>query len=100
MKAGAWKLRFYLPMQSISPALWAGLLTMTDIYSQQKRNRRLTIILIAAFFMGLAIDSYTFGTLESTGLPVATIIALSLASVNGFVAYFYGDSVVLFSLRA
>jgi len=78
---------------------------MTDLYSQQKRNRRLTIILIAAFFiilaiLGFAIDSYTFGTLESTGLPVATIIALSLASVNGFVAYFYGDSVVLFSLRA
>jgi len=105
MKADAWKLRFYLPMQSISPALWAGLLTMTDLYSQQKRNRRLTVVLIAAFFiilaiLGLAIDSYTFGTLESTGLPVATIIALSLASVNGFVAYFYGDSVVLFSLRA
>lgn len=78
---------------------------MTDIYSQQKQNRRLTIVLIAAFFiilavMGYAIDSYTFGTLEVTRLPVATIIAISLASINGFAAYFYGDSVVLFSLRA
>lgn len=78
---------------------------MTDIYSQQKQNRRLTIILIAAFFiilvvMGYAIDSYTFGTLQVTHLPVATIIAMSLAGINGFVAYFYGDSVVLFSLRA
>lgn len=78
---------------------------MTDIYSQQKQNRRLTIILIAAFFiilavMGYAIDSYTFGTLEVAHLPVATIIAMSLAGINGFVAYFYGDSVVLFSLRA
>src|SRR3990172_5319351 len=53
---------------------------MFDIYSQQKQNRRLTMILIAAFFIILGI--------------------LGLASVNGFVAYFYGDSVVLFSLRA
>jgi heat shock protein HtpX len=78
---------------------------MFDIYSQQKQNRRLTMILIAAFFiilgiLGFAIDSYTFGTFEATRIPVATLIALSLASVNGFVAYFYGDSVVLFSLRA
>ncbi|MBI3755590.1 MAG: M48 family metalloprotease, partial [Deltaproteobacteria bacterium] len=78
---------------------------MTDIYSQQKQNRRLTIVLIAAFFiilavMGYAIDSYTFGALEVTRLPVATIIAMSLAGINGFAAYFYGDSVVLFSLRA
>src|SRR3989338_2845686 len=78
---------------------------MFDIYSQQRQNRRLTIILIAAFFitlgiLGFAIDSYTFGTFEATRIPVATLIALSLASVNGFVAYFYGDSVVLFSLRA
>lgn len=78
---------------------------MTDIYSQQKQNRRLTMGLIAAFFiilgiLGYAIDSYTFGTLEVTRLPVATIIAMSLAGINGFTAYFYGDSVVLFSLRA
>lgn len=78
---------------------------MTDIYSQQKRNRRLTIILIAAFFiilgiLGYSIDSYTYGTLKATGLPVATIVALSLASINGLVAYYYGDSVVLFSLSA
>src|SRR3990167_10349467 len=78
---------------------------MTDIYSQQRRNRRLTIVLIAAFFiilgiLGFAIDSYTFGTLKTTGLPVATLIAVSLAGINGFVAYFYGDSVVLFSLSA
>lgn len=78
---------------------------MTDIYSQQRQNRRLTIILIAAFFIilaviGYVIDSYTFGTIEVTGLPVATIIAMSLAGINGFVAYFYGDNVVLFSLRA
>jgi len=63
------------------------------------------MILIAAFFiilgiLGFAIDSYTFGTFEATRIPIATLIALSLASINGLVAYFYGDSVVLFSLRA
>lgn len=78
---------------------------MTDIYSQQRRNRRLTVILIAAFciilgILGFAIDSYTFGTLETTGIPVATLTAISLAGINGFAAYFYGDNIVLFSLRA
>lgn len=78
---------------------------MTDIYSQQRRNRRLTVILIAAFFiilgiLGFAIDSYTFGTLKTTGIPVATLTAVSLAGINGFAAYFYGDNIVLFSLRA
>jgi len=78
---------------------------MTDIYSQQRRNRRLTVILIAAFFiilgiLGFAIDSYTFGTLQTTGIPVATLTAVSLACINGFAAYFYGDNIVLFSLRA
>ncbi|MBI3398821.1 MAG: M48 family metallopeptidase [Deltaproteobacteria bacterium] len=78
---------------------------MTDIYSQQRRNRRLTILLIAAFFiilgiLGYAIDSYTFRTIKAAGLPIATIIAVLLASINGFVAYFYGDNVVVFSLHA
>lgn len=78
---------------------------MTDIYSQQRRNRRLTLVFIIIFFiilgiLGYSIDSYTFGTIKATGLPIATMIAVSLASINGFIAYFYGDSVVVFSLRA
>lgn len=78
---------------------------MTDIYSQQRRNRRLTLFFIIIFFiilgiLGYSIDSYTFGTIKATGLPIATMIAVSLASINGFIAYFYGDSVVVFSLRA
>ncbi|HBR17894.1 MAG: hypothetical protein A3G39_09330 [Deltaproteobacteria bacterium RIFCSPLOWO2_12_FULL_43_16] len=78
---------------------------MTDIYSQQRRNRRLTLVFIIIFFiilgiLGYSIDSYTFGTIKATGLPIATIIAVLLASINGFIAYFYGDSVVVFSLRA
>lgn len=76
-----------------------------DIFSQQRRNRRITIILIVCFIllvglMGFAIDVYSFGTLDEIGIPVATIFALSIASINGFVSYFYGSSVVLKSLHA
>ncbi len=78
---------------------------MTDIYSQQHRNRKVTIILIISFLillglLGYAIDIYSFGTLRMTGIPAATIIALSLASINGFASYFYGDKIVLSSLHA
>jgi heat shock protein HtpX len=76
-----------------------------NIYSQQRRNRRITMTLIIGLFillglLGYAIDAYYFGTMAITGVPVATLIALSFASVHGFVAYFYGDSVVLGSLHA
>lgn len=78
---------------------------MTDIYSQQRRNRRITITLMVSFlifvgFIGYAIDVYSFGTLEITRIPVATLVALSLAGINGFVSYFYGDKIVLSSLHA
>lgn len=84
---------------------------MTDIYSQQKRNRRITISLMLGFFvfvliLGAAIDAYTYGDLDFVGaggafrLPVATVVALSFASINGFVSYFYGSSLVLRSLGA
>lgn len=78
---------------------------MTDIYSQQRRNYKITIALMICFFilvglLGYAIDIYSFGTFGMTGLPVATIIALSLAGINGFASYFYGDKIVLSSLHA
>jgi heat shock protein HtpX len=78
---------------------------MTDIYSQQKRNRRVTAQLILVFFvivvsLGLSIDVYTQGTLSAVRAPVATIIAASVAGLNGFVSYFYGSSLVLMSLGA
>jgi len=62
-----------------------------DIYSQQRRNRRITITLIIGLFillglLGYAIDAYSFGTVAVTGVPVATLIALSFAGVNGFVS--------------
>jgi heat shock protein HtpX len=35
-----------------------------------------------------------------TGIPVATLIALSIAGINGYVSYFHGDRIVLSSLHA
>lgn len=78
---------------------------MTDIYSQQRRNYRITIVLILSFFillglLGYVIDFYLYGTVKETGVPVATIIALTLAGINGFSSYFYGDKIVLSTLYA
>lgn len=84
---------------------------MTDIYSQQKKNRRTTFFLMLGFFifvllLGMAVDVYTYGDLSVIGaggsfrLPVATVVALAFASINGFTSYFYGSSVVMRSLGA
>jgi len=78
---------------------------MTDFYSQQRRNRKITALLMAVFFvfvilLGLAIDLYSFGSISAFGFPVATVIALSLASFNGGAAYFYGDGIVMRSVGA
>jgi len=84
---------------------------MTDIYSQQKRNRRITYSLMLGFFIfvmlvGLSVDVYTYGDLGVLGLdgqfrtPVATIVAFAFASINGAASYFYGASVVTRSLGA
>ncbi|MDO8427308.1 MAG: M48 family metallopeptidase [Deltaproteobacteria bacterium] len=78
---------------------------MTDIYSQQARNRRITMLLMLGFFVfvtliGLSIDIYTYGTVDLGRLPVATILAASFASINGFVSYYFGSSIVLRSLGA
>ncbi|HBO84057.1 MAG: hypothetical protein A2073_01730 [Deltaproteobacteria bacterium GWC2_42_11] len=78
---------------------------MHDIYSQQKQNRRITVALMVCFFillgtLGYAIDAYSFGTFELTGVPVATLVALSIAGINSLVSYFYGSSIVLKSLHA
>ena len=82
---------------------------MTDIYSQQKRNRRITYSLMLGFFifviaLGLSVDIYTYGDLSALGaggsfrLPAATIVAFAFASINGFTSYFYGSSIVMRSL--
>lgn len=78
---------------------------MTDIYSQQRSNRRITFLLMLGFFffvtlLGFAIDTYTYGDIDFTRIPVATLLALTFASINGFTSYFYGSSLVLRSVGA
>ncbi len=78
---------------------------MTDIYSRQKRNRNITVLLMLVFFavivlLGLSVDVYTHGTVDMTRAPVAALIAAVIAAVNGFVSYFYGSSLVLRSTGA
>lgn len=77
----------------------------SDIFSQQKHNRRITILLMAAFFLfvilvGISIDIYRYGSLEVLSLPVATLFALGFASVQSLVSYYYGSALVLRSLGA
>ncbi|MBI5971068.1 MAG: M48 family metallopeptidase [Deltaproteobacteria bacterium] len=78
---------------------------MTDIYSQQKRNKFVTILLMFSFFVfalivGFAVDVYMNGGLRAISLPVFTAAAAVLAAVNGMVSYFYGAGIVLHSLGA
>ncbi|GMR04358.1 MAG: zinc metalloprotease HtpX [Thermodesulfobacteriota bacterium] len=78
---------------------------MTDFYSQQRKNRKITVLLMAGFFLfiivlGLGVDLYSFGSVKDFGFPLGTVVALTVASVNGSVAYFYGDGIVLKSLGA
>ncbi len=78
---------------------------MTDIYSQQRRNRRITVFLMLGFFLfvlavGLSVDIYTYGTVEFDRLPVATIMAVSFASINGMASYWWGSAFVLRSTGA
>lgn len=81
---------------------------MTDIYSQQRKNRNTTILLIAGFIVfvalvGVAADVYMHGRLTSARsmrFPYMTVFALGFASINSFVSYYFGDSIVLASMGA
>lgn len=78
---------------------------MTDIYSQQRMNKRTTVFLMLGFFafvitLGLAIDIYTYGTIDFQRVPVATVIAAGVAGVEGFSSYFYGANLVLMATGA
>ncbi len=78
---------------------------MNDFYSEERRNRKVTALLFTGFFfflllLGLSVDFYAYGSMERFGFPVATSIALSLATLNGTAAYFYGGSIIMKSLGA
>ena len=66
-----------------------------NIYEQQKRNRRRTVIIMALFvlffgFLGYGFDLFYFRidplgvTGEAYGFPIATIVALSIGSFSSF----------------
>src|SRR6185436_5862770 len=79
--------------------------TQSDIYSQQRHNQRITIFLILGLFafvglIGYAVDVYSSRSIAIRGVPVATLIALCFAGINGYVSYFHGHGVVLGSLHA
>lgn len=78
---------------------------MADIYLQQSRNRKMTILLFAGFFafviaVGLAADVYVYGTLPYGRVPFILVLILCAAGINGFASYFYGTNIVRASLGA
>ncbi|MBI5468514.1 MAG: M48 family metalloprotease, partial [Deltaproteobacteria bacterium] len=50
--------------------------------------------------VGLSVDIYTYGTAEFDRLPVATVAAVSFASINGMASYWWGSAFVLRSTGA
>lgn len=76
---------------------------MTDLYTQQRNNRRATLYLIAGFIalitiLGLGVDVFYLGF--ESGIPVATSFALAFSTANGLFSFYKGDSLILASLRA
>lgn len=78
---------------------------MTDIFSQQRRNRRITVLLILSFFVlvilvGASIDLYFYGGFYPLRFPAVTVFSAGLASFNTLISYFYGVPIVLRSVGA
>ncbi len=75
---------------------------MANIYEEMGRNRRGTVVIIAAFillflFLGLGIDYYYIGGIRR---PVFSIAALLVAGISSFGGFWFGDRMVLASTRA
>lgn len=78
---------------------------MTDIYSEQARNRKTTFFLILGFFVfvvlvGASLDVYQHGSFDALRVPVSTVVAGSFATLNTIIAFYFGSSLVLASLGA
>lgn len=78
---------------------------MSDIYLEQTKNRNMTLMLFAGFFLfvivaGLAADVLVYNSLPFDRVPVILIFAVIAAVINAYAAYFYGDSLVLATLGA
>lgn len=55
---------------------------------------------IIVLAVGISVDIYTYGTIEFNRVPVATVVALSFASINGAASYWWGAAFVLRSTGA
>ena len=86
-------------------------LTARNIYEQQSHNKTLTVLVLVGFvlfvgFLGFGLDMYLSGSGldsdEGAGLPipVATILAMSVAGVGAARSAFNGDAAVLASSTA
>jgi heat shock protein HtpX len=82
-----------------------------NLFEQQQRNRRKTVLVVAVFilflgFLGLGFDLYFFGTDPlgflgpSYGFPVASLIALGVGGMDAFWGFSGGATAVLASARA
>ncbi len=76
---------------------------MTDLYTQQRNNRRATGWLVGGFIviitlLGLGVDVFYLGF--DSGIPVATSFALTFSAANGLFSFYKGDSLILASLKA
>jgi heat shock protein HtpX len=82
-----------------------------NIYEQQSQNRRLTVLVLVLFvlfvgFLGLGLDLFLFGPpVNDDGtmtfpIPIATLAAVTIASVGAARSAMHGDAAVLASATA
>jgi heat shock protein HtpX len=77
----------------------------SDFAARQAHNQRLSAALIFFFILfflliGGAIDFLYFDALSSTAFPMATVMALSFATISTTAAYYGGSDIILTSLGA
>ncbi len=67
-----------------------------NIWEQQARNRRNTFLLMALFIGAVAGVGYLVDGLMGSGqVPIATLLALAMATGQALVGYFAGDKIAL-----
>ena len=69
------------------------------MYEQIARNKRRTVLMLAAFVLLIALVAFALGILFQAGVaivPIAIVIAIGLA----WTSYFYSDKVALAASRA
>ncbi|MEW6456406.1 MAG: M48 family metallopeptidase [Acidobacteriota bacterium] len=72
-----------------------------DFFEQQRINNRKTLFLIFIFLVILGILGYLIDRFYlNLDFPYATALALGFGSFQSFIAYFFGDKLVLLSMKA